>query len=391
MGARLVRPEAVRTVLLCAFSALMILSDCMYLLGDWAYNLKYAGIVLVCGLCVYDAVTKGVSKKKLALGVVALVLLVVEFPFQTGSFSMLQAFGLYCGVFVLACLSCNLFDSTRQLLIVCLFATVLVLVLLALTFDTIVVQLWYYMGVGRPRIGGAFSNPNSLGHIAAIIFIGVVCARKGERFMKVLNVTSIVLLLVTFVLVIASGSRGALLTALGFVAGYYVLRGISAIADRRLRILASVFSICVVAAGVAVLMTVGAGDESMGYRLETIKSIDFTHPSSLWGIGYVSSQGVRQLLYAANGKVDTLFISLYFRVGIVGIVAYVLLVVAAMKAERPMGSRVWCLAFALLFAILIQSSAESYFSSIMSFVSCFDWIALSAFPHLIAREEAGCA
>lgn len=73
-----------------------------------------------------------------------------------------------------------------------------------------------------------------------------------------------------------------------------------------------------------------------------------------------------------------LWVSLLYRVGAVGYIAYALYFFAAYKGAFKSKNK-W-LIIAFLSVVLLQSMAESYLSSVMSFVSWFIWAFGSALP-----------
>ena len=379
--------SSIRTIGLCAFAILMILSDCTSLLGQWAYSLKYAGIVIICALCVFSAVLQGIEKRKLTICLIGLALLVAIIPFQTGTFSVVQSIALYVAVFVLACLSSKMLASTRQLLIVCIVALLLIIVLLALSYESVVDQWNFYLRQGRPRFKGCFSNPNSLGNIAAILFVGVSCARRAGTLPRGFKVASVACLLVSFLLVLGSGSRTALVVVFGFLASYWLIKWFLATNDVRLRMLYVFLYICAMIGLLLIVFNMLSSDASLRFRVRTLLAIDITSPEAMVGLGYVSSEGISQITSAAGGATDMLYVSLFYRVGIIGCIAYTLFIIGAATVDKKSTLNARCLAVAILIALLLQAAGESYLSSVMSFVSCFDWLALGAFPALINKEE----
>ena len=374
-----------RTGILCLASALLILSDCVDMLGSWAFNLKYGGVVLLGLLCVYDAVTKGVDRRKLVLGLIALALLVGIMPFQTGSFSAVQATGLFLAVFALACLSSSVIESPQQLIFVFGFCVLLIVILLIISHESVASQFRLYLNVGRPRIKGCFSNPNSLGNIAAMLCMGIACCgfalpKKSRKVVTVLFVASAVL-------VLASGSRTALITVGGFFASYWFASLLLFRKDIRMRYLLILLALVVLAILVYMTSQLLANDQPFLLRIRSLQSITIGSPQSFVGLGYVSSQGSAQLGAAAGGVTDMLYVSLFYRVGLIGMLAYALFVAGAVCGPRGKGSSRLRLTLAILVALLFQSFGESYFSSVMSFVSCFDWIALSSFPNVVAQMQ----
>ena len=382
--------SAFRYVGFCLFAACTILSDCTSLLGDWAYSLKYVGIVVVCALCVFSAASGGVERRRLALCLIGLALLIGIIPFQGGDFSVSQSIGLYLAVFVLACFSGNVLTSTRQLLIICIVAMLLVVVLLVLSSDQITSQWESYSRLNRPRFKGCFSNPNSLGNIAAILFIGISSARRGNALSRGLRRASLAFLVLALLIVLGSGSRTALVAVCGFVVSYWLIRWFFTSNDIRLRILFVFLYICVMASLVFAIANMVSDDTSLRLRVESLLAIDPGSSEALVGLGYVSSSGVSQITAAAGGATDMLYVSLFYRVGILGCIAYALFVIGATNVGKTIPLSARCLSAAILVALLLQSAGESYLSSVMSFVSCFDWIALGAVPLLVASEAPTC-
>ena len=126
------------------------------------------------------------------------------------------------------------------------------------------------------------------------------------------------------------------------------------------------------------------GDVTVAARLNSLFRIDFATDHSLFGFGYVSSENISILTEEAGGAVEMLWVSLFYRVGIMGILAYILLFIATSYGN---GCGLKAYYIALVFSVLIQSLGESYLSSIMSFPSCFIWVLLSSLPMLVVTSS----
>lgn len=120
-------------------------------------------------------------------------------------------------------------------------------------------------------------------------------------------------------------------------------------------------------------------------RLESLASVSSERASMLVGLGYVSSSEITSVTQAAGGVVDMLWVSLLYRVGVVGYIAYFLYFLAAYRGAFESKNK-W-LIIAFLTAVLLQSVAESYLSSVMSFVSWFIWAFGSALSTFNSIED----
>ena len=363
-----------RTFLLCLAIALLILSDCFDLLGSWAVNLKFGGLVLLAILCVFDFVRHDMPRGSLLLGLIAFGLLVGIIPLQQGDFSPVQAIGLFAMVFLLACLSGQLIQDSRQLAYVALFTLALVLLLLLISNEAVRDQLAFYAGIGRPRFQGCFSNPNSLGFIASMIMVMLVVAYRGRGLRRGFFVVA---LIVTGLLLLGSGSRTAWFATGGMLVILLTVMAMQGMKSTSARVLTVIVGVSVIVALLVECFAFLSNDVTFQLRAKTLLKVDFADPQTLVGIGYVSSEDIRQVTSVAGGDVDMLIVSLLYRVGIVGVVAYVLFVIGALVANRAEQRDIPILC-AMIAYVVLQSVGESYLSSVMSFVSAFDWIMLAS-------------
>ena len=142
--------------------------------------------------------------------------------------------------------------------------------------------------------------------------------------------------------------------------------------------------ILVVALALVGLYVLLIGDSSTSQRLRTLFAIRLENYQALFGLGYVASGEISLISGAAGGAVDMLYVSLFYRVGIVGIAAYCLLIFGSWIGIKKENKQLY---LAFLVSICLQALGESYLSSIMSFPSCFIWVLLSSLPLMSVQEE----
>ena len=99
---------------------------------------------------------------------------------------------------------------------------------------------------------------------------------------------------------------------------------------------------------------------------------------SFFGYGYASSSDASLITSVAGGNVEMLWMSAYYRVGIVGMIAYGVMLIGATWTKTKKGY----LIFAFLIFLLAQSLGESYLTSVMSFPSLFEWLILASLSSL---------
>ena len=379
------RTVTLRLFLLCVALICMLLSDCYSQFGAWIADLKLVGIALVGVVCVASAGSDGIPRSRLFLGLIALALLIICIPFQTGSFSLIESLALYVAVFGLACLSGSLIKSWQQLLVVALVALTVVVVLMIIGQDLSARQWSFYVGVGRPRIKGPFSNPNSLGHTATMIGVMFFAALQAEDLRASLRAVAGLGLVGSVVLLWFSDSRTAMGVLAAFALFSIVLGLVRHSEQTGVRVLLFVVLVLGVWGTWALISNDLTTDASFSLRWEALMKIRVENLQSFVGIGYITSKDISQLTTVANGATDMLYVSLFYRAGIIGYLSYLLFVAAAAagagtsRAGRDM-------AIAVIVALALQAMGESYLSSVMSFASVLDWVLLACLP-TIARES----
>lgn len=367
-------------VVLSAFG--MILSDCFQFFGSWIVLLKYVALaVMVCYLLSTGA-RERFDPVRIAFAVAGVAILVLEVVFQEPDCSSLRSIGLFCLVGFFAVLGSRAFGSYEIVYRCGLCCTLLIGILLLLSYSECVRQMTFYLSTGRLRLKGCFSNANSLGHIAAVVSFMAIAARIRFASSKREKRLSEVSLLLCLGYVLLSGSRTALACVVSFlaVASYFSVE--ERFKTRNARILGRLV-VVVVVLGVLAISFQSVLD---GYLLSG-RIIGWTGigtKESFTGYGYVSSAGAAELVSIAGGPIEMLWMSVYYRVGIIGILAYALIFAASIYGKGNKGY----LLFALLVALFVQAIGESYLTSVMSFPSLFDWLLLGSFSYLESLEES---
>ena len=364
---------------LAVFSGLMIISDCYALFGAVTLYFKYFALIVLAIYMAANACRKGLSKYALVLSLVGLTLLIVSVPFQTASFSIVQSFGLYLLVFCFAAFSRSLSATRREIAVVSIFSAVLVLVLCLVSFQDCISQL--SSGFSRLRMKGCFSNANSLGHICSILIILHVALYELGLEKKLKKVIIFDIFFLTIILLL-TGSQTARYVTLSYIALRLYFNKIieNPLCSKNLKAMATIALI----AGMISLCYLApinlAKSNTFMLRFETLVKMNLQDPRLLFGFGYVSSDGVAEIVTEAGGAVEMLFVSLIYRVGIVGLFAYLLLWSACFVGSDWRSSHGALIS--VIVALFLQSVGESYMSSVMSFVSAWDWLLLSLIPSM---------
>lgn len=360
-------------------ACLMIISDCKAIFGPSITNLKYLGIALFVVLVVIRYSMRPINKQSLALAVFGLLLLLVEIPFQTGNFPKLPAVGLYVLVFAAALWSGGLIDNPTDLAKCAMACTLTIGILLLISMPMVREQITSRRLYGiRLRIKGCFSNENSLGNISAVSFALGFCAVQcvGNRnWIRLLRICC----LLDAVFCVVSGSRTAIASAIVFVCVWLLHLARSSISDKRAKMVTTL-SIVVAIVLIAWLL--------LPYVLQLLEEsgrvVDISMgDNSLFGLGYASSEYISEITNAAGGAVETLFISLYYRLGYIGYAAYGMLLISA-YSNRPKFS--WA-SIAIVVMLSCQAIGESYITSVMSFVSLFDWVMLTGLNAKVEQKH----
>lgn len=380
------RPKSHNAAVLSLVVVLLLASDCVTKFGEGVSGLKIPALLLFAGYGVFLALVKRVDKWKILLCLVATVALYLEMPFQDALESYTNQLLFFALLAVMVVCAPLVLDSKATLRRAFVIAFVFVVLMMIWSIPDIISQLHFYSSTSRLRIKGCFSNPNSLGHISAflvIMFVASAPARIAEDNKK--NAAkSIFVIAVLLLFIVASGSNTALIETIAFL----VLVFIGSRFDRftpRARTLCVLLLVVSLAFVLISLFYWAVSQETFRMRLESLTSVSSEKASLLVGLGYVSSSGISSVTQAAGGVVDMLWVSLLYRVGVVGYIAYALYFFAAYIGAFKSNNK-W-LIIAFLAAVLLQSMAESYLSSVMSFVSWFIWAFGSALPTFDSIED----
>ena len=380
------RPKSHNAAVLSLVVVLLLASDCVTKFGAGVSSLKIPALLIFAGYGMSLAFVERVDKRKILLCLVATVALYLEMPFQdalesyTGQllFFALLAVTVVCAPLVL--------DTKATLRRAFVIAFAFVILMMLWSIPDIISQLHFYGSTSRLRIKGCFSNPNSLGHISAFLVIMFVSSAPAHIVpdKKKGAAKSFLVIAVLLLFIVASGSNTALIETIAFLVLVFIGNRFDRFTSRArtLCVLLLIVSLVVVLIS---LFNWAVNQETFRMRLESLTSVSSEKASMLVGLGYVSSSDISSVTQAAGGVVDMLWVSLLYRVGIVGYVAYFLYFLAAYKGAFESKSKRLIIAF--LAAVLLQSMAESYLSSVMSFVSWFIWAFGSALPTLNSIED----
>ncbi len=371
-----------RAALLCAVAAMMILSDCYALFGSRISALKYVALALLALTCLTNAVSTPVPKNRMMIAAIAVAMLVLEIPYQMGLDQMLLPIGLFALLGVVICFSSTVLRTREGLLVIGLFSMMLVVVLLLISWRECLAQWRFYVGIGRPRLKGCFSNPNSLGGISSIALI--MCIYGTPSTIWEVRLRKLFILLAGAAIIL-SGSRTSILMVVGFIMLFAYQIALRKTVDSRIRLLFLFGAMMVAAICIVGLYRTVQYDAAVTGRLQSLYSMRGEGRQLLVGLGYVSSKEVNLLTEAAGGVVDMLPVSLFYKVGIIGIIAYSLLLISTGAGIKQENKPAY---YAFLFAIALQAIGESYLSSVMSFPSCFIWVLLSSLPLIVMEGTA---
>lgn len=378
------RPKSYNAAVLSLVVVLLLASDCVTKFGAGISSLKIPALLIFAGYGVVLALVERVDKRKILLCLVATAVLYLEMPFQDALESYTSQFLFFALLAVTVVCAPLVLDSKATLRRVFVVSFVFVALMMIWSIPDIISQLHFYSSTSRLRIKGCFSNPNSLGHISAflvIMFVSSAPARIApDKKKNAANSCLVIAVLLLFI--IASGSNTALIETIAFLALVFIGSRFDRLTSRA-RTLCALLLIVSFAVVLISLFNWAVSQETFRMRLESLASVSSERASMLVGLGYVSSSEITSVTQAAGGVVDMLWVSLLYRVGVVGYIAYFLYFLAAYRGA--FGSKNKWLIIAFLTAVLLQSMAESYLSSVMSFVSWFIWAfgsALSTFDSI---------
>ena len=378
------RPKSYNAAVLSLVVVLLLASDCVTKFGAGISSLKIPALLIFAGYGVVLALVERVDKRKILLCLVATAVLYLEMPFQDALESYTSQFLFFALLAVTVVCAPLVLDSKATLRRVFVVSFVFVALMMIWSIPDIISQLHFYSSTSRLRIKGCFSNPNSLGHISAflvVMFVSSAPARIApDKKKNAANSCLVIAVLLLFI--IASGSNTALIETIAFLALVFIGSRFDRFTSRA-RTLCALLLIVSFAVVLISLFNWAVSQETFRMRLESLASVSSERASMLVGLGYVSSSEITSVTQAAGGVVDMLWVSLLYRVGVVGYIAYFLYFLAAYRGA--FGSKNKWLIIAFLTAVLLQSMAESYLSSVMSFVSWFIWAfgsALSTFDSI---------
>lgn len=385
------RPKSYNSAVLSLVVVLLLASDCVTKFGAGISSLKIPALLIFAGYGVVLALVERVDKRKILLCLVATAVLYLEMPFQDALESYTSQLLFFALLAVTVACAPLVLDSKATLRRVFVASFVFVVLMMIWSIPDIISQLHFYSSTSRLRIKGCFSNPNSLGHISAflvIMFVSSAPARIAPDKKKN-AANSFLIISVLLLFIVASGSNTALIETIAFLALVFIGSRFDRFTPRA-RTLCSLLLIVSFAVVLISLFNWAVSQETFRMRLESLASVSSERASMLVGLGYVSSSEIASVTQAAGGVVDMLWVSLLYRVGVVGYIAYFLYFLAAYRGAFESKNK-W-LIIAFLTAVLLQSVAESYLSSVMSFVSWFIWAfgsALSTFNSIEDQAQEG--
>ena len=306
-------------------------------------------------------------------------------PFQSALQSSVQPALFFIVLVLTIIVAPNVLKNVDQLMTMAVISLLFVMVMLTLSFSDCISQLQQYGSLGMIRMKGCFSHPNSLGHIAAFLFIEMTFCVFAKR--SFLRKGIIFFLLVSLIIVFLSGSRTAMIISAVAVVRlvYGVTKNTIARPSGRLLLAAMVYGAIFCS---LFLITAWSMDQATFImRLETLQQIEIGDLQSLVGVGYLSSSNIADVKDAAGGVVDMVWVSMFYRVGLAGYVAYALLIIAAILPSKKTSPCNNLLLASFLLVIIAQGIGESYLTSVMSFVSWSIWLLLSSIRNLEVEEE----
>lgn len=380
------RPKSYNAAVLSLVVVLLLASDCVTKFGAGISSLKIPALLIFAGYGVVLALVERVDKRKILLCLVATAVLYLEMPFQDALESYTSQLLFFALLAVTVVCAPLVLDSKATLRRVFVASFVFVVLMMIWSIPDIISQLHFYSSTSRLRIKGCFSNPNSLGHISAflvIMFVSSAPARIAPDKKKI-AANSFLIISVLLLFIVASGSNTALIETIAFLALVFIGSRFDRFTPRA-RTLCALLLIVSFAVVLISLFNWAVSQETFRMRLESLASVSSERASMLVGLGYVSSSEITSVTQAAGGVVDMLWVSLLYRVGVVGYIAYFLYFLAAYRGAFESKNK-W-LIIAFLTAVLLQSVAESYLSSVMSFVSWFIWAFGSALSTFNSIED----
>lgn len=350
-------------------ASLLIASDCATLFGFVSVVMKFIALSYFVLRSIFGQSKRRLRRLSLLLAIVGFTILVFETPFQSGNFSKVSSIGLYFLILNASLFAGRLIVDDEELFRCVIVCTILVCSLMIVSLPMIREQLAFRVGLDdRIRIKGCFSNENSLGHICAMLGVLSVSAviRLGGQSKVIF---AWICCGINLILCIASGSRTALIIFIAFIiiCLYHNMRKKCGKQTYRvvLDIITSVVTIIILY--IVIPLAIESFNESL--RVGVINN--FT--AALWGVGYASSKQIEAITSFAGGSTEMLFISLFYRVGFIGMLAYLMIFAASFISREKYDF----ISFAVLVFLVLQMIGESYISSVMSFVSFFDWVILS--------------
>lgn len=380
------RPKSYNAAVLSLVAVLLLASDCVTKFGAGISSLKIPALLIFAGYGVVLALVERVDKRKILLCLVATVVLYLEMPFQDALESYTSQLLFFALLAVTVVCAPLVLDSKATLRRVFVVSFVFVVLMMIWSIPDIISQLHFYSSTSRLRIKGCFSNPNSLGHISAFLVIMFVSSAPARivPVKKKNAANSFLIISVLLLFIVASGSNTALIETIAFLALVFIGSRFDRFTPRA-RTLCALLLIVSFAVVLISLFNWAVSQETFRMRLESLASVSSERASMFVGLGYVSSSEITSVTQAAGGVVDMLWVSLLYRVGVVGYIAYFLYFLAAYRGAFESKNK-W-LIIAFLTAVLLQSMAESYLSSVMSFVSWFIWAFGSALSTFNSIED----
>lgn len=375
-----IQVQTFKSILLAAAFFLIVLADL------WTPS-KYIGTVLMMLACLEGMASKPLRKTDVYLAAAVFALWTIGFLFQTLTASqLLLAAAYYVVLIAVAVFGDRAASSVRTL--VGIAAGFFAGILAVFFYDpSAITEQLNDASNTRMRISGSFNHPNTLGYSAfAVIFLLlIVLSLRRKTFSRVQKAACVLMIGTAAVFLYLSKSRGAwLITAVFLV--FYASRALFRLPVRQRWAVSLILAAVLLIAALLFVQTYVLADASYSSRIKGLFSMDLGD-RMLFGYGMVDADSIDYTVLS-EGSMEIAWLKLYYKNGLVGILTFALLILyslgKALNIRRLRYRRLW---WAVFFAFLANSFAESTMVAIFNAFPLCLWICLSALP-VILREEA---
>lgn len=373
----MIKIKNIKKTILVICSFLLVLSN-IYTIA------KYLSVLLIGVVELYSIKIKGISRKRIRVIVTLMCCWIICFPFQDlPTRQYLNSILYYITLIMISMLGDYFIDSADDYLQI---AKGFIAGMILVFFYSPQKLLYQMSGTfnSRGRVAGSFLHPNSLGGAAVTAIMLLLLYRNSkENISKKQNNLLYILVIVLLIFgIYLSNSRGAIVEGLILFCVYFckylyccppkarVLLGMCLLG----------ITICTV---YLFFITYALNDASYLSRINGMTNLSLDIRHSIFGYGMGDSSSIDYSVLS-TGSMEIAWVKLLYKNGWVGVITFILIWgTNVMNAVLLLSGEKKIVCFAVFFAFLAQSFAESVMIAIFNEAPIIVWLCISSSPYVL--------